>query len=258
MKQGFDDRIVNYEHIHNIQPEDWNAFMNIISPQPNEKILDAMCGYGAVAKGILSRESGTKVYLVDESLVQIQRARDNLPELSESRFIHASLLKSGFNDQYFDTVVIKMGLHEVPEDEQVLYLEEIMRLLRERGRVVIWDVILDQHNQKLFQDIVRKKDELAGFDMLVQERYLFRKDELEKNLSITGFHDVQEKHTMQYRFSTKKRLESELKNNPGLLEQLNNYIRERFDESLKQVLHFEDKGDDIQFTVQKKIYQARK
>src|ERR1051326_1545538 len=111
MKQGFDNRIVSYEYIHNIKPKDAKALIDAINPQPGQTILDGMCGYGAAGKAILKREKNITMYFIDESSVQIKRAKKNLPRLPKDRFTTASLLKSGFKTNMFNTVVVKMGIH---------------------------------------------------------------------------------------------------------------------------------------------------
>lgn len=60
--QGFDKRIVEYENIHSIKQKDFDKLIDAINPQQNEKILDAMAGYEAVAKGVLIREPGEQVH----------------------------------------------------------------------------------------------------------------------------------------------------------------------------------------------------
>jgi len=258
MKQGFDVRIVSYEHIHSINPEDWNKLVEAINPQPNETILDGMCGYGAVGKGILEKEKSVNLFLLDESEVQIKIAEENLPQVPKENFSVSSLPKSNFKDEFFDKVIIKMGLHEVPKKEQLHIAKEVSRILKPKGKFIIWDIMLNDKTQSLFQDVIRKKDELAGFDMLTRERYFFREDEFLDTMKKANFSKIKEFHTIHYRFSSRKRLESELHNDKKKLDSLNEFIRKRFPEELKKSLKFQDSGDDIQFTITKKIFVMTK
>ena len=258
MKAGFDERIVSYEYIHNISPEDEKALLDAINPQPGEKILDTFCGYGAVSKNCLKREKTIDLWLNDVSEVQLKRARKNLPELLEERFILGYFPEIKLTDGSFDKVFIKMGLHEVPKEEQARVAKKIFGLLKPGGKFIVWDIMLNDENQELFQDVIRKKDELAGFDRLAKERYFFREDEFLETMSEAGFEKIKEFHSINYRFSSRKRLEQELHNDKSLLEQLNKFIRERFPERLKEILKYEDLGDDIQFTITKKIYAMEK
>ncbi|KKR05950.1 MAG: Methyltransferase type 11 [Parcubacteria group bacterium GW2011_GWC2_39_14] len=254
MKHGFDIRIVSYEHIHSIHKKDWNKLLKAINPQPNEIILDGMCGYGAVGKRILEKENSAKLFLLDESKVQMKRAEANLPEVPKKNFTISSLPKSNFKKEFFDKIVIKMGLHEVPKKEQVNIAKEVSRILKPKGKFIVWDIMLNNKTQSLFQDIIRKKDELSEFDMLTKERYFFKEDEFLKTMREATFSKITEFHTINYKFSSRKRLESELHNDKKKLNLLNEFIRKRFPKELKQPLDFKDNGDDIQFMITKKIY----
>jgi ubiquinone/menaquinone biosynthesis C-methylase UbiE len=257
-KEGFDVRIVSYEHIHSIKPKDKKALIDAINPKPNEKILDAFCGYGAVGKDCLEREKKLDLYFEDESGVQIKRAKENLPNIPKNRFSSNSFIKNDFKKEFFDKVVIKMGLHEIPKKQQLEVSKEAYRILKPDGKLIIWDIMLNKETQKLFQDIIRKKDELAGFDMLVRERYFFREDEFLETMKKAKFSKIKEFHTIDYRFSSKKRLEQELHNSLKRLQELNEFIRKKFTEKLKKSLKYKDLGDDIQFNIIKKIYVMEK
>ena len=83
-KAGFDVRIVDFKLVHNQKQEDFDAFVNIIDPKDGQVILDGMDGYGAAAKEILTTaaQRGVKpeIYTLDESAVQVEKAKKNVPE----------------------------------------------------------------------------------------------------------------------------------------------------------------------------------
>ena len=240
-----------------ISPFDFAKLIEAVDPKPDEITLDAMAGYGAVAKGILEREPKADIYVLDESMVQLERAMQNVPGLQPTRFLLAKIQDSGIPDSCFDTVVMKMGLHEVSLGKQVRVVAEIKRILKPRGKFVIWDIMLSSETQALFQNIIRKKDELSGFDMLVQERYFFTEEEFMQTVKNGGFNVVAEFHPIRYRFSSKKRLQSELYGDTERLNSLNAYIRKIFPENLKAKMGYVDSGDDIQFDITKKIFIAQ-
>ena len=105
-KEGFDVRIVSYEHIHRIKRKDEKVMLKAINPKPSQKILDAFCGYGAVGKNCLLKECNIYLYLDDESEVQIKRAKENLPQIPKSHISTESFPKSHFKNYFFDTIVI--------------------------------------------------------------------------------------------------------------------------------------------------------
>lgn len=258
MQQGFDVRNVSYEHIHSIKPEDFRALIDAVDPQPKDVIMDAMCGYAAVGKGILERQPHTDLYLLEESSVQLERAKENIPELPGDRFILAEFPSHNFAPEFFDKIVIKMGLHEVSREKQLVVAREVNTLLKLNGKFIIWDVMLSEATQELFRGVIRKKDELSGFDMLTRERYFFTEDEFCQTMKDGGFSEVKEYHTISYRFSSRKRLESELQNDEDKLNQLNQYIRKQFPEALKKEMDYNDEGENISFNIVKKIFVMEK
>ncbi|MBU2576473.1 MAG: class I SAM-dependent methyltransferase [Nanoarchaeota archaeon] len=253
-KEGFDVRVVSYEHIHNIQPEDEEAMIKAINPKPKEKVLDAFCGYGAVGRNCLEKEPKIDLWLNDESEVQIKRAKNNLSKIPKNHFICSEFEEANFLNSSFDKVIIKMGLHEVPKNEQLIVAKKVFRILKPKGKFIVWDIMLTKETQLLWQEIIRKKDELSGFDMLVKERYFFREDEFLSNMKKAGFKKIKEFRIVKYRFSSRKRLEQELHNDKKRLEQLNEFIRKKFPDNLKKKLNYNDLGDDVQFNTIKKIF----
>jgi 16S rRNA G1207 methylase RsmC len=93
MIQGFDNRIVSYEEIHSIDPEDFKKLIDAIDPKSSEAILDAMCGYGAVGKAILEKAPKANVFFLDESEMQIKRAKENVPQVSKKNLLLLHCLK---------------------------------------------------------------------------------------------------------------------------------------------------------------------
>ncbi len=213
-KISFNDRIVDFKKIHNHKPEDFERFVDIIDPQPGQTILDGMDGYGAVAKEILKRANARgfspEMYTLDESQVQIEMARENIPNINAEHLIEADMRKTPFEDRKFDTVVIKMGIHEVPKPDQSVVVKEAYRILKDGGKFVTWELSFhDAEVQKVFQDLIRKKDEIAGFTSLVENRYFPRQDELIAIFEEAGFKNVAVAHEVDAQLSMRVR-ESEL------------------------------------------------
>ncbi len=237
-KAGFDDRIVDFSVIHNHKKEDVTAFVDIIDAKKGQVILDGMDGYGSVAKEILKKTEAEgfhlEIYTVDESSVQVERARQNIPHAEEQHIIQADIRKVPFEDNKFDTVVIKMGIHEVPKGEQIKVVQEMYRVLKPGGKFVTWELsFLDPETQKAFQDIIRKKDEIAGFEKLVTNRYFPRRDELLELFTEAGFQNVAVAHRIDSQLTMRVR-ETELvsKDKKKLLDEKGS-LRSEDEDSLK-------------------------
>lgn len=285
IKKGFDDRIVRYEEIHKIKDDYFQVLVGAIDPKPNDVILDGMDGYGSVSRWILSqtKEKGFKpeIFTLDESATQIERARKNIPDIDEQHIIRADIRKTGFPNEKFDSIVIKMGVHEVRKQEQIKIFSEMYRILKPGGKFVIWELSLNQDTQSAFQDILRKKDELASFEAMVENRYFPRHDELQRLFEEAGFTDVKDEYEIRYVFDPKSRFEElisrdrkEMTAEKGTLseqdeEELSRraqervsaliaYIRERVTDDIKDKVEYKDLGDNIEMTFDKIIMSGKK
>lgn len=283
-KKGFDDRIVRYEQIHKVKDEYYQALINAIGPREGEVIFEGCAGYADVSKHIIEVtkdfQNKPEIYLIDESAVQMKRASAEL-NLPEDHMILGDVRKTGMPAEKFNKAVIKMGVHELPKDEQPKVFSEMYRILKPEGKFVIWELSLNKATQKAFQDILRKKDELAGFDIMVKNRYFQRHDELQKLFEDAGFKDVKDEYNIRYVFDPKGRFEElisrdrqEMLSEKGTLSEndenelrlraqkrvtaLISYIRERVTDEMKDEIEYKDLGDNIEMTFDKIIMSGRK
>lgn len=283
-KKGFDDRIVRYEQIHKVKDEYYQALINVIDPQEGEVIFEGCAGYADVSKHITEAtkdfQHKPEIYLMDESAVQMARAHSEL-KLPEDHMILGDVRQTGMPTEKFDKAVIKMGVHELPKEEQSKVFSEMYRILKPEGKFIIWELSLNKDTQKAFQDILRKKDELAGFDAMVQNRYFQRHDELQKLFEDAGFKDVKDEYKIRYVFDPKSRFEElisrdrrEMLEEKGTLNEedeaelhrraqervnaLITYIRERVTDDMKDKVEYKDLGDNIEMTFDKIIMSGKK
>lgn len=287
-QHGFDTRIVRYEEIHKVTGKEYKALVKAIDPQPGEAILEGCAGYADVSQHIIEAtedfDEKPEIYILDESPVQIARARKELGTLPDDHVLIGDVRETGLPGNKFDKTIIKMGVHELPQREQSKVFAEMNRVLKPGGRFIIWELSLDQDTQKVFQDVIRKKDELAGFDLLVANRYFQRHDELEKLFEEAGFEDVKDEHHIRYVFNPKGRIDElvskerlQMKSEKGDLssedeealhrlgqqrvDALIKYIRERaaaLPEEVRQKIEYKDLGNDIEMTFDKIIMSGRK
>ena len=256
-------RTVTYDTIHALKPEYLEEFVDIVDPQPREEILDAMCGYGEVAKTILQRcqkkSIRITITLLDASKAEIARAKENLPHLPDKTFIVKRLPKSGFPDNHFDKIVVKMGLYENPKEEQLLILKEFYRILKKGGKLITWHIMPDEKSQNIFQKVVRKKDELAGFTDRVERNYFFTEREFKKNLEDAGFKAIKNLHDREFIWSARVRLQQELGGDEEKLEELNAYVKKIIPRNRRRPMKFKEmRSGNILFSVSQIIYTATK
>lgn len=263
----FDSRIVEYEKIHQITDEQIGALIKAVELKSNQKVLDGCSGYGSVTKWLFEHGAQSVVdtcdfFLRDDSAVQIERAKENLKKYPKVKYSVGKIEFPSYEANFFDTVIIKMGLHENPKEIQIKMVQEVFRILKPGGKFVIWELYLNNETQPIFQSFIHKKDELAGFDSLAKRRYLPRRDEIESYIVDVGFQNFKENYIFNPILSTKVRLgeliSRELKESNKTepdetlkkvaeekLHALNNFFRNELSDDQKKVIKFEDEGDNI-------------
>ncbi|TAK04277.1 class I SAM-dependent methyltransferase [Patescibacteria group bacterium] len=253
-----DKRIVEYERIHSIRPIQFLKLNQAIAPKNGERILDAAAGYGSVSKSLhayaRSKHLEVDQYLLEESRVQMKRARRFLPWMKKERMVVGSMLRTPYPDGFFDTIVVKMGLHEVARKQQLRLFREMRRIIRAGGKLIIWDLAFNRSNQKILSDIIRKKDLLAGYKQLAKMRYFPTSDEILTMYHDAGFAKVKAPHSFTYRFASRLRLEEEFGGDRSKLLALNAYIEKLLPTPLKKRLKFVKAGDSVSLNFSKKIF----
>lgn len=115
------------------------VLLELVTPQPGERVLDLACGTGIVARTVAPMvQPGGEVIGVDFSPAQIATAG------SIDSSIHWREGDAGslpFNDQEFDLVVCQQGFQFFPH--RVRAVKEVHRVLKAGGRVgiTVWSSI---------------------------------------------------------------------------------------------------------------------
>ncbi len=100
----------------------------------NENVLDIACGTGELERMILNVYPNLKIVGVDISEKMLDMAQLKLPQLE---FVKASASSLPFPDYNFDIVVIVSAFHYFENPVEVL--EEIRRILKPKGRLIVMD-----------------------------------------------------------------------------------------------------------------------
>jgi ubiquinone/menaquinone biosynthesis C-methylase UbiE len=259
---GYDKRHVDFAKIHGVQEEDLRLLVQALGLQQGARVLDLGCGYGEVSANILAesrrRQISIELYLCDLHQAQILRISKDT-QSGAKQIVVGDARRLPFPSDHFDSVVMKMALHEVPVWDQPYVCEQVLRVLRPGGAFVVWGVMPgDSELQDVFNKIMQVKNVLAGYESLVRDRYFFRLDQLLHMLTEAGFEEAQELRQVHFRQSTLARRDSELGGSDEKLGRLNAYCRAIISPELARRIDLTDSGDDIQFTVSNYIVSGRK
>lgn len=144
----------------------------------NKSILDVATGTGSLAVELSN--SAKRVVGIDLSsqmldVAEKKRKKNNLS------FLQMDASKMKFDDEEFDIVTISLGLHDMPLEIRTLVLEEIKRVLKKDGKLLILEHDLPQN--PLFASLS------ANLINIFESKYFldFLKSDFEKYLSTFGF-----------------------------------------------------------------------
>jgi len=272
---SFDKRVVRYEEIHAIQHIDFAELIRSAQIHNARRILDCGCGYGAVTREVLrfaecERQRSAvnlTITLIDESAVQIERAKSELQPWLSSKGVALNFVKGTFPQDLtvgslaYDVIICKMVLHEVAKDEQSFFLRSVHDCLNRGGRLVFWDLCLAEETANFYRDVIRLKDSLAGFETMVQRRNFLTESELRGLFANSPFGSFELVKEISYRFDTQRRLISEFGGDQSRFNQWHDFIRrsaERINPAILKQLEYHDGGDSISFHVRKIIGLANR
>ncbi len=114
------------------------AAIVIAGPIVGEKVLDLCTGTGEIA--LACARQGSKVVGLDLSSAMLARAkRKNGAELVE--WLEGDATDLPFENSRFDLVIISFGLHEMPKQWREKTLQEVRRVIKSSGRLIIVEFV---------------------------------------------------------------------------------------------------------------------
>jgi len=108
-----------------------------------DSILDIGVGTGNLSKKFLER--GYCVTGVDQSREMMNVAKKKFPEL---KLRLGEFLKLPFDNGSFDRIISTYALHHLNDQEKRLAIKEMMRVLKENGRIVIGDMMFEDEESR--------------------------------------------------------------------------------------------------------------
>jgi ubiquinone/menaquinone biosynthesis C-methylase UbiE len=122
------------------------ALIAAVGVQPGQRVLDVGCGTGYLAR-LLAQTVGRDglVVGIDPSTAMIGYASRQTGRASNCQFRVGTAEALEFPAEHFDVVVSSLVMHHLPEDLHVTALQEMRRVLRPGGKLLVAEAQTPQH-----------------------------------------------------------------------------------------------------------------
>ncbi|MBC2852106.1 methyltransferase domain-containing protein [Cetobacterium sp. 8H] len=183
-KVSFDKQAEEYEESKYINQK--NSVLQLINkgyPYTEKRVLDLGAGTGFVSREVAN--FAKEIYALDISDVMIKKMnilnqKNNLTNIIP---IKGDAHNLNFEDNFFDTVITRLTLHHLKDVD--LALNEIKRVLKNFGELIIVDVIASDDDEKA--DLQNSFDKIRDFS----HNKFFKLNELKKKLKEIDFYNLE-------------------------------------------------------------------
>jgi ubiquinone/menaquinone biosynthesis C-methylase UbiE len=156
LRQEFTKQADSYANSSKVtDPERVDYLVEISGVRPDARVLEIGTGPGHVAMGF-AQHSGEVVGL-DLTAEPLQIAQEKKRERDQENLVlvQADAEDVPFEDHSFDVVCCRLALHHTERPERIL--EEIARVCRSSGYVVVEDLVVSEHSERAaFQNQVER------------------------------------------------------------------------------------------------------
>ncbi len=160
-----------------------NRVLKLI-PKNAGKILDMATGTAGIAIQVKKKFPKAEVYAIDLSNKMLKIARNKIKrEKLKIALSKQNIEKTNFRNNFFDVVVISLGMHHVAPQKTRHVLSEIKRVLKNKGKIIILDI----HKPK---NAIVKAVYLFAVKLIEGHAIPFFEQNLVKELKEVGFKKV--------------------------------------------------------------------
>lgn len=149
---GFDRQAAQYDEAVLREPE-FNPHQNynealdmtcqLVNPRLGERGLEIGIGTGNLAGRFAAK--GIEIAGTDQSREMLRQCRAKYPQI-ETKL--GNFLAVPYLDDQFDFVVTSYALHHLTDEQKLLALEEMRRVLKPHGRICITDLMFENAEQR--------------------------------------------------------------------------------------------------------------
>ena len=140
-------------------------------------ILDIGTGTASLAGRL--HKKGYNIIGVDQSREMLAVAKEKFPNL---KLRLGQFLKLPFENKSFDCIIATYSFHHLDEREKTLALDEMTRVLKDEGKIILGDIMFE--NNIIKQEIVEKFNDCER--EAVQEEFFILIDEFKRCLNNIG------------------------------------------------------------------------
>ncbi|MFO8240480.1 MAG: class I SAM-dependent methyltransferase [Dissulfuribacterales bacterium] len=134
------------------------AVMNMLLEYKEKSILDLCCGTGNQLK-LLEKNGFKDLHCLDISNKMLEIARKKNLTI---KIYNEDATKTNFKNESFDIVIISFALHEKNRITQKKIIEEVYRLIKKEGFVLVVDYNFDNKTDKLIKIGINIIERLGG------------------------------------------------------------------------------------------------
>ena len=160
------------------------AFIETLPLKGNEKILDICCANGKGTRIIASMIPNGEVYGIDLNPKMLAFATAKSREYPNVKFRVGDCAKIPFKENTFDLVNASLALHELPTSILKKVFNEIRRVLKPGGRLLVLDFVLPNPLPsflRYFYYAIRIiEDESAARFMMIDQQKLLARENFKK------------------------------------------------------------------------------
>ncbi|WP_026174211.1 MerR family transcriptional regulator [Effusibacillus pohliae] len=171
---NFDRQADSYDERVRNRPYDYEQALDLtvewIAPKPGESGLDIGTGTGNLAGRFLAK--GIRMAGIDQSKEMLKQCRRKHPGM-ETRL--GNFLAIPYLDGQFDFAVTSFALHHLTDEQKLLALEEMRRVLKPHGRICITDLMFENERKRAeYLEMLRQQGNVEAIRAIEDEYYADR------------------------------------------------------------------------------------
>jgi ubiquinone/menaquinone biosynthesis C-methylase UbiE len=146
----------------------YSSYANSLPVKPSDRILEFGPGIGTIAGLIAKKLDKGELTCVDISNRYLNAARKHLKHYQNASFLHGGLMNLNLKPRRYDLVNMHYVLHDVERENRQMLVNEMFKLLRPGGKVLLREPINLSHGMP--EKEIKRLFKEAGFFPLYEER----------------------------------------------------------------------------------------